>query len=443
MCICDGIRGHRLRYEIYSFAQELSFVCMKPNVRCGKTERFHRSKGGAMSGFVFSGAATCASDVVTSMQIDMSNFLLAASVTQAVVLSSFLLLPSNIGQTSNKLLVVVLLSIAAEYAELFLYGAGVTARHPNYAYIGTLISILQPPAIYLYTKSLMYRGFAIEPRHCVHLIPFFAAVAVFFFGYYLQPTDVKIHILMDQDLPGMPTSFPLALVIHGIFLSYLVYSMFALKNFSASVRNIFSETESTQMSWLKLLLSGYAMVWVVSLAYCLSFYIFKRSDETGYVLMVAGVSGFVFINMLLIHALKQSVIFSGLTKDEAALLEDGDASKETAQPTAEQKARVERFMEDEKPFLNANLSLSQLARQMGMVPRDLSFIINHGFDKNFFDFVGEYRIRYAIGLLELRQAGKTILEVMYESGFNSKSVFNTAFKQKTGMTPTQYRNRSV
>ena len=137
------------------------------------------------------------------------------------------------------------------------------------------------------------------------------------------------------------------------------------------------------------------------------------------------------------------VIFSGLTKDEAALLEDGDASKETAQPTAEQKARVERFMEDEKPFLNANLSLSQLARQMGMVPRDLSFIINHGFDKNFFDFVGEYRIRYAIGLLELRQAGKTILEVMYESGFNSKSVFNTAFKQKTGMTPTQYRNRSV
>ncbi len=375
------------------------------------------------------------------MQIDVPNFLLAASVTQAVVLSSFLLLPSNFGQTSNKLLVVVLLSIAAEYAELFLYGTGMTALHPNYAYIGTLVSVLQPPAIYLYTKSLMYRSFEIEPGHSVHLIPFFVAVVVFFFGYYLQPVDVKIRILMDQDLPGMPTSLPLALVIHGVFLSYLIYSVVALRKFAASVRNIFSDIESKQISWLKLLLSGYAVVWTVSLAYCLSFYIFKSTGETGYVLMVAGVSGFIFINMLVIHALRQPVIFSGLTKEEAELLEERDAGEETA-PTIEQKNRVEQFMENEKPYLNANLSLNQLAKQMGISPRDLSFVINHGFGMNFFDFVGDYRIRHATGLLGLREEGKTILTVMYESGFNSKSVFNTAFKQKTGMTPTQYRNQN-
>lgn len=376
------------------------------------------------------------------MQIDVPNFLLAASVTQAVVLSSFLLLPSNFRQTSNKLLVVVLLSIAAEYAELFLYGTGMTVLHPNYAYIGTLVSVLQPPAIYLYTKSLMYRSFEIEPRHSVHLIPFLVAVVVFLFGYYLQPVDVKIHILMDQDLPGMPTSLPLALVIHGVFLSYLIYSVVALRKFAASVRNIFSNIESKQISWLKLLLSGYAVVWMVSLAYCLSFYTFKSTAEIEYVLMVAGVSGFIFINMLVIHALKQPVIFSGLTKEEAELLEERDAGKETVHPTIEQKNRVEQFMEKEKPFLNANLSLNQLAKQMGISPRDLSFVINHGFGMNFFDFVGDYRIRHATGLLGLREEGKTILTVMYESGFNSKSVFNTAFKQKTGVTPTQYRNQN-
>ncbi len=375
------------------------------------------------------------------MQIDVPNFLLAASATQAVVLSGFLLLPSNIGQTSNKLLVVVLLSIAAEYAELFLYGTGVTVQHPNYAYIGTLISALQPPAIYLYTKSLMYRGFEIERRHSVHLIPFLVAAGVFFFGYYWQPVDVKAQILLDQDLPGMPTSLPLALVIHGVFLSYLINSVIALRRFAASVKNIFSDVESKQMSWLKLLLSGYAMVWIVSLAYCLSFYIFKRTAETGYVLMVAGISGFIFINMMILHALKQSAIFSGLTKEEVELLEDSETGDETLLPTTEQKNCVEQFMENEKPFLNANLSLNQLAKQMGMSPRELSFVINHGFDKNFFDFVGDYRIRHATELLGFREGGKTILEVMIESGFNSKSVFNTAFKQKTGMTPTQYRNQ--
>ena len=375
------------------------------------------------------------------MQIDVPNFLLAASVIQAVVLSSFLLLPSNFGQTSNRLLVVVLLSIAAEYAELFLYGTGESVRHPNYAYIGTLISILQPPAIYLYTKSLMYRGFEIEPRHAVHLIPFFVACAVFFFGYYLLPAEAKTHILLDQDLPGMPTSLPLALIIHGVFLSYLLYSVAALRKFAGSVRDIFSDIESKQISWLKLLLSGYAVVWMISLAYCLSFYIFKRTAETGYVLMVAGASGFIFINMLVVHALKQPALFSGLTKEEASLLEEKEAGEETALPTPEQKNRVAQFMENEKPFLNANLSLNQLARQLGLSPRDLSFIINRGFEKNFFDFVGDYRIRHASGLLDLWEEGKTILEVMYESGFNSKSVFNTAFKQKTGMTPTEYRTR--
>lgn len=375
------------------------------------------------------------------MQIDVPNFLLAASVIQAVVLSVFLVLPSNFAQTSNKLLVVVLLSIAAEYAELFLYGAGVTIWHPNYAYVGTLISVLQPPAIYLYTKSLMYRGFEIEPRHAAHLAPFLAAVTVFLFSYYLQPAEVKAHILLDQDLPGMPASLPLALMVHGVFLSYLIYSVIVLRKFAASVRNIFSDIESKQMAWLKLLLSGYAVVWTISLAYCLSFYIFKRTAETGYVLMVAGVSGFLFINMLVIHALRQSAIFSGLTKEEAELLKDREAGEDAVLPTAEQKNRVERFMENEKPFLNANLSLNQLAKQMGISPRDLSFVINRGFDKNFFDFVSDYRICHATGLLERREEGKTILEVMCESGFNSKSVFNTAFKQETGMTPTQYRNR--
>ncbi len=377
------------------------------------------------------------------MQIDVSNFLLAASVTQAVVLSVFLLLPSNIGQMSNRLLVVVLLSIAAEYAEILLYSAGMTVRHPNYAYLGTLLSILQPPAIYLYTKSLMRRDFAIKPRHFVHLLPFCAAAVVFFFAYYLKPVEVKTQILLDQDLPGMPTSLSLALVIHGVFLSYLIYSVQALRKFAASVKDIFSDVESKQMAWLKVLLSGYAVIWTVSLIYCLAFFIFKCSAEIGYVLMVAGASGFIFINMLVIHALKQSVVFSGLTSEEAGLLEERELCKESVLPTDEQKDRIERFMDGEKPFLNANLSLNQLAKQMGVSPRELSFVINHGFEKNFFDFVGDYRIRHAAGLLDLREEGKTILEVMIASGFNSKSVFNTAFKQKTGMTPTQYRNRNA
>ena len=80
-------------------------------------------------------------------------------------------------------------------------------------------------------------------------------------------------------------------------------------------------------------------------------------------------------------------------------------------------------MVDEKPALNANLSLNRLAKQISMTPRDLSFVICHGFEENFFDFVGDYRICHVTGLIDLRQEKKTILEIMVDSGFNSKSVF--------------------
>lgn len=375
------------------------------------------------------------------MQLDLPNFLLAASVTQALVLAVFFLLPANIGQTSNRLLVAVLLSIAAGFAEFLLYGTGVTRRHPDYAYIGTLFSVLQPPAIYFYTQSLMYRGFELRPRHAVHLLPFLAAAGVYVFGYALQPEAEKARILAEQDLPGMPTSLLLALVIHGVFLAYLVRSIVALRKFAARVKDLFSDVESKQMSWLKLLLSGYAVVWAVSLAYCLAFYIFKNAAETRHVLMAAGVSSFLFINVLILHALRQSALFSGLTAEETELLETRASADDTPMPTAEQKARVERCMEQEQPFLNANLSINQLARQLGMSPRELSFVINRGFGCNFFDFVGAYRLRHAMQLLERHEEDRSVLEVMLASGFNSKSVFNTAFKEKTGLTPTQYRKR--
>ena len=65
------------------------------------------------------------------VQIDFSNFFIAVSIVQAIVLSVFLLLPDNIKRTSNQLPVIILVSIAAEYAELFIYGTGTTIKHPN------------------------------------------------------------------------------------------------------------------------------------------------------------------------------------------------------------------------------------------------------------------------------------------------------------------------
>jgi AraC-like DNA-binding protein len=82
--------------------------------------------------------------------------------------------------------------------------------------------------------------------------------------------------------------------------------------------------------------------------------------------------------------------------------------------------------------------LQNLADRLSMSSRNLSYVINFHINKNFFDFINSYRIEEAKRIFQQPDHPKTVLEVLYSVGFNSKSVFNTAFKKNTGMTPTEY-----
>ena len=97
-------------------------------------------------------------------------------------------------------------------------------------------------------------------------------------------------------------------------------------------------------------------------------------------------------------------------------------------------------MEEEKIFLDPDLTLQKLSQQLHVHYNHLSQIINKHMNKSFNDYINSYRIEEARKkLADPEESGKTILEIAYDTGFYSKSVFNTAFKKFTGMTPTQYK----
>jgi AraC-like DNA-binding protein len=101
------------------------------------------------------------------------------------------------------------------------------------------------------------------------------------------------------------------------------------------------------------------------------------------------------------------------------------------------------LMEREKPYLEANLTLGALAKRLGIHQNYLSRIINEYRQQSFNDFVNQYRIaevRHRLTSPEWKS--RSILQIAYETGFYSKSVFNTAFKKFTGQTPSQYRQGS-
>lgn len=112
--------------------------------------------------------------------------------------------------------------------------------------------------------------------------------------------------------------------------------------------------------------------------------------------------------------------------------------------TADFTNRLMAHISTEKPYLNPDLSLRELARQIDMHPNQLSWVLNQGIGKNFNEFINQFRIEAFKSVAREQVNQKLTIEGMaYESGFNSKTVFNTCFKKETGLTPTQYLRQHV
>jgi AraC-like DNA-binding protein len=99
-------------------------------------------------------------------------------------------------------------------------------------------------------------------------------------------------------------------------------------------------------------------------------------------------------------------------------------------------------MVTEKPYLDANLSLPELADKLEIPSHHLSRVINEQFGVNFFDFVNQYRVeevKSKIGNPEFENL--SLLGIAFDSGFNTKSAFNRVFKKMTGFTPSEYKQQ--
>lgn len=97
---------------------------------------------------------------------------------------------------------------------------------------------------------------------------------------------------------------------------------------------------------------------------------------------------------------------------------------------------LEKGMKDEKWFKNPSLSLREVAENLKISSNKLSWLLNERMDQNFNEYINSFRlVNFKKNALDPANGNLTLLALAYESGFNSKSVFNTFFKKVEGMTP--------
>jgi len=94
---------------------------------------------------------------------------------------------------------------------------------------------------------------------------------------------------------------------------------------------------------------------------------------------------------------------------------------------------------EEKPYLNENLTIEDLAKRLRVHSRYLSVVINCKFNKSFFQLINSYRVlEFNEKVLKPENRNFTFLSIALECGFGSKSAFNRAYKNEMNISPSEF-----
>ncbi|MBG6185778.1 helix-turn-helix domain-containing protein [Flavobacterium sp. CAN_S2] len=307
------------------------------------------------------------------------------------------------------------------------------------------ICLLAIPLFYLYVLSVCYSDFKLKWKHLVHLLPIILVNLVFLPRLYLaSDADMK---LLSGDLDHMPEIYLIQILIEFQYVFYIVGAFLILKKYREIYLENYTNPSTSTYKYL------FQMTTVFLIAHCLVALknLLRYSDYRQMFLWLNVVVGSValFITCwLVMKALNHPELFRGinsklrLTKDILPAVEEKTESKDVQDDAiSSQISTLKQYMAEKEPFLDPSLTIQELANQIDIPVRELSVLINHHMDQHFFDFVNEYRIQKAMGILKDQARSQlTVLEILYEVGFNSKSSFNTSFKKHTNLTPTAYRN---
>jgi AraC-like DNA-binding protein len=304
------------------------------------------------------------------------------------------------------------------------------------------ITFTYGPLLLLYVKFMTKPDRRFNWLALLHFIPFivFFSISVIFRTQHLV-----------RDLRGFfkPDEFISLRIIYGtcFFLSITGYSTLAfieIKRHQDNLKDLVSYTSGIiTLNWLKILSISFYVAYFI-------FFILGGLNMIGnyipfdpYFVIFGFIALFSFAFSF--YSIKQPEIFG------IVVHANGENRKETEKYVKsglkENQAddyllRLITFVESNKPYLDRDLTIHELSNMTGIPRHHITQVLNEKHKRNFFTFINEYRVKEVISRFsDPRFNHYTILAIAYDSGFNSKTAFNSIFKIITGLTPSQCREQ--
>jgi len=274
------------------------------------------------------------------------------------------------------------------------------------------------PFLYLYARSVVEPGSVRLASSLVHLVPLAASVVLLSLG--------------PLELPSAPNAGPagalsvLSFALIPSLLGYTVMVFRTLRRHRKQLPDYFSrDSLVVNLKWLNWVTGAFVLMYLLVLAGALN----------GWLEIDLGTTLFVLVFSF--AALKQPRVFAKAPEESPVKYEKSGLRPSEAGLLVE---KLKDCMETNRPWQDPELTIEQLAATLGTPRHYLTQVINGRLEKNFYRFVNEYRIEEVKRKIAEGEADRlSLLGVALDSGFNSKSTFNAAFKNILGVTPSEYR----
>jgi len=358
--------------------------------------------------------------------IDLINTLGKLIVFLMLLFSVFLCTVKSKKRLANQLFAIFLLLTAFDLSGFFL---GDTLKdYPNIKILKISSSLLQMPAFFLYVLAICYSDFKLKPKHVGHTILFLVFLII-----------LKITSVSDQ-------SFLLFTLTGELqYYTYIILIFLSLRKYKAVYLENYSDNDNDAYKWLFQITLFFSFAHLFVLVKLALLYFGKDQNLLQNIYLLISTVALFTICWFVLKALYSPQLFTGVrTALEPIEYTPNNTRTKNIKKAISDESTVSltSYMQSKEPHLDFELTLQKLAAQINMPEKELSVLINQKIGKHFFDFINEYRIEDAKRLLK-DNPQLTVLEILYQVGFSSKSSFYTAFKKETGLTPLEYRKSNT
>ncbi len=362
------------------------------------------------------------------MSLSLFNLLVFITVFQGIILATIFFFRRTGNSLSNKLFALIILIFIINLFDAFARSTIAYQYFMEYhkvIYVFSQVAFLIGPLIYLYVKSLNDFSYALSFKSFFHIIPF---VAILIYSVYEIFTKHNF-IIWHSDLYKFD--------MYAILIQMLIYiglSVNIFLNWEKTVKHV-KKTNDKNLDWLKYFLIGFILIWFTKLQSFAILMIAKKINWCAYTESVYYTSVFILINIIITIGLINPDLLAFLQKKGTSYLNTDDIKIYTR--------KILQLLNDEFVYRDPELSISKFSKFLQLNSRYISELINREFKKSFIELINEYRIQESIELFKSDfDKNKSIKEVCYSVGFNSRSAFNHTFKKQTGLSPSEFAKKS-